>query len=312
MAFKLMEAFVDIAAPTQKAFASIDSVKTKLITIPGQKTVQIQLDQSALDSGLASAKEKLKRFNSAGRLIDEKGRYAGAGGGGLGAALGGMGGSGALAGATAGLASAGAMVAVPAIVSTLREGVMGASNLAETISKVDTIFGDASEKVKGFAEGMSEAFGSNQGELLDAAAGFGLLAKAAGQSKEEAAGFSVTMARLADDASSFYNVPLTEALTTLKSALVGEAEPIRRFGVLLNETAVKTEAYRLGVAKVGAELTEGQKVAARYSLIPEGACRCHGRPCMPGRPDRSPTSGASSRGECTTSRRQSARSRCRP
>lgn len=285
MSFKLMEAFIDITAPTQKAFAGVDAVKTKLGTVPAQKTIEVKLDETGVDTGIASVKEKLGKLDKKGRLRDEHGRFigtgnggeSGGGGGGLSLAFGrmGLGGGGggagsALAGATAGLASAGAMMAVPALVSTLREGVMGASNLAETVSKVEVIFGDASVKVKDFAGSMAEAFGSNRTEILDAAAGFGLLGKAAGQSQEEAAGFSVVMAKLADDASSFYNVPLTEALTTIKSALVGEAEPIRRFGVLLNEGAVKAEAYRLGVAKVGAELTEGQKVAARSSLIQKG------------------------------------------
>ena len=53
----------------------------------------------------------------------------------------------------------------------------------------------------------------------------------------------------------------------IRSGLVGEAEPLRRFGVLLNEAAVKAEAYRSGIAKVGAVLTEQQKVQARANLI---------------------------------------------
>jgi murein DD-endopeptidase MepM/ murein hydrolase activator NlpD len=62
-------------------------------------------------------------------------------------------------------------------------------------------------------------------------------------------------------------VPVGDALTAIRAGLVGEAEPLRRFGVLLNEAAVKAEAYRSGIAKVGSVLTEQQKVQARANLI---------------------------------------------
>ncbi len=166
--------------------------------------------------------------------------------------------------------------ALGAVAVGAKSAIMGAAGLNETMSKVDVVFGDSAAKVKGFAESMSAAFGTSRQEVLDSAAGFGLIAKAAGQTQEQAAGLAVSFARLADDASSFYNVPLDDALMTIKSALVGESEPIRRFGVLLNETAVKSEAVRLGLAGVGKELTESQKVMARASLIQKGMADAQG------------------------------------
>ncbi len=145
-----------------------------------------------------------------------------------------------------------------------------ASDLSETINKVGVVFGPASEIVIKQAEQMADKFGLNKVVMLDAAANIGLLGKASGYSMEQAAGLGNNMAKLAADASSFYNVPLDVALEKIRSGLSGEAEPMRSFGVLLNEAAVKTEAYRLGLAKTGAELTEGQKVQARASLIMRG------------------------------------------
>lgn len=81
---------------------------------------------------------------------------------------------------------------------------------------------------------------------------------------------STQLGKLAADASSFYNVPLPEALQAIQSGLVGEAEPMRRFGVLLNAQAVDAEAARLGLEKVGKEYTEGAKAQARASLIMSG------------------------------------------
>lgn len=169
--------------------------------------------------------------------------------------------------AVAGIGAASAGVAVTAFV---KGAVSGASDMAESMSKVSVVFGKATKDVTKFANDMARQFGLPKREILDAVASIGLVGKAAGQSQSQAAKLGTNMAKLAADASSFYNVPLAEALDTIKSALVGESEPIRKFGVLLNEAAVKAEAVRLGIAKTGDELTESQKVMARSSLITKG------------------------------------------
>jgi hypothetical protein len=197
-----------------------------------------------LDVGLASAKSKM-----AGAVASMKATAAG------------------LATAFAPLALAGGALAA---VGALKEGVFAASDLEETQSKVNVVFGQSAAVVAQFGDSMAQAFGSNKKEMLDAAAGFGLVGKAAGMTQAQAAKLAVSFGQLADDASSFYNVPLEEALGTLKSALVGESEPIRRFGVLLNEDAVKAESLKLGLMGTSKVLTEQAKVMARASLIQKG------------------------------------------
>lgn len=150
------------------------------------------------------------------------------------------------------------------------QAIKGASDLAETSSKVSTVFGPAAAQVEAQAKQMAAAFGLPKGPLLDAAASIGLVGKAAGQTQGEAATMANQMARLAADASSFYNVPLEEALGKIRSGLVGEAEPLRAFGVMLSEAAVGNEAMALGLSKTGKDLDESAKVMARASLITKG------------------------------------------
>lgn len=161
-------------------------------------------------------------------------------------------------------------------VSLAGKTIMAASDLNENLSKVGVVFGPAKDRVIAGAQEMADKFGMTKSVFLDAAGGLGLVAKASGLSQNAAAGLSVKMAKLAADASSFYNVPVEDALAAMKSGLVGEAEPMRAFGVLLSEAAVKTEAVRLGIAKQNDELTEGQKVQARSSLIMKGMADAHG------------------------------------
>lgn len=156
------------------------------------------------------------------------------------------------------------------VADSLWKSAKAAGDLNETLSKTQVIFGDSTAAVSKFADEMYEAYGSSRTEILDAASDLGLVAKAIGLAKPEAAAFSIQLAKLADDAASFYNVGLGDALDRIKAALRGESDPIEKFGVMLNEAAVKQEALRLGLVQGKGELTDAMKIQARYSLIVKG------------------------------------------
>lgn len=211
----------------------------------------------------SSAQRDLDRFQSRTNATVASSNRAG----GSAAAMGGK----FKAAATLVKAAAGTMVAAMA-----GKAVMAASDLNEVMSKTGVVFGPQAAMVTDAAQKMADQFGISKAVYLDAASGIGLVGKASGLTQKAAAGLSTEFAALAADASSFYDVPIEEALAAMKSGLVGESEPMRQFGVLLSEAAVKTEAVRLGIADMGAELTEGQKVQARASLITKGMADANG------------------------------------
>jgi hypothetical protein len=154
-----------------------------------------------------------------------------------------------------------------AIAGGLAASIKLASDLNENINKTTVVFGKASDSVIAFSKTTASSLGLSQNEALGAAAAFGNMFKTTGLAEAEAADMSKTMVELAADMASFNNEDPTDMLDRLRSGLAGEAEPLRRFGVLLSEAAVKEEAYAAGIADRGAKLTEAQKVQARYSLI---------------------------------------------
>jgi hypothetical protein len=160
--------------------------------------------------------------------------------------------------------------AASAITGFFSRGIAGASNLGESMSKVQAVFGESAGVLTGIADELAAKFGLPKQAILDAGAAIGLVGKAAGQSQGQAADMGAKMAKLAADASSFYNVPLDEALGKIRSGLVGESEPLRAFGVLLSEEAVAAEAVALGLAKSSKEVDQQAKVMARASLIAKG------------------------------------------
>ncbi len=145
--------------------------------------------------------------------------------------------------------------------------IKAASDLSETVNKADVVFGAASGSVQQFAQGSAQAMGLSRQKAIEAAASFGNLFVTIGSSSDEAAKMSVAMVRLATDLASFHNIKPEEAIAKLQAGLVGQVRPLREVGILLSETATKAEATKLGFKGVGGELTEQQKVLARYNLI---------------------------------------------
>lgn len=156
------------------------------------------------------------------------------------------------------------------------KAVTSASDYSETVSKVGQVYGDQQGVVLDYAQNMADSFGLPKTAILDAAAGFGLLGNAAGLAQDASAGMSTQLASLAADASSFYNVPLEEALGAIQSGLIGEAEPMRKFGVLMNDAAVQAKALEMGVWDGNGAMTEAQKVQARSALIMAGMTTASG------------------------------------
>jgi len=145
-----------------------------------------------------------------------------------------------------------------------------ASDLNETVAKVGEIFGTATEGVIKFSEGTAKSLGQSQQQALDAAANFGIFGKAAGLTGENLSKFSTDFTVLASDLASFNNTSPQEAINAIGSALRGEAEPLRKYGVLLNDAELRQAALALGLVKTTKEaLTPQQKVLAAQKVIYE-------------------------------------------
>lgn len=147
--------------------------------------------------------------------------------------------------------------------------VKAASDFNETISKTEVVFGAISAEVKDFAKTAARELGISRTAALNAAATFAIFGKSAGLAGKELSTFSTDFVRLAADLASFNNTSVDEAITALGAALRGENEPIRKFGVLLNDATLKAAALELGIYRGTGALTAQQKVLAAQKVIYE-------------------------------------------
>jgi cell wall-associated NlpC family hydrolase len=167
----------------------------------------------------------------------------------------------------------GAMMAaglgVAAAATFLKSAIKGASDLNETVSKTEVIFGkQAMPALTKFAERAAATLGQSKQQALDAAATFGVFGKSAGLSGQALAGFSTKMTGLASDMASFSNTSPEEAITAIGAALRGETEPIRRYGVLIDDASTRQQALSMGIIKTTKQaLTPQQRVLAVQQLI---------------------------------------------
>jgi hypothetical protein len=148
-----------------------------------------------------------------------------------------------------------------------KQSVDVASNLNEQLSKTRQVFGEASKSVEAFSVGTSNRLGLAKDQVLEIASSFGALLRPLGATEEAAAKQSTALTTLGADLASFYNTDVADALAAIKSGLVGETEPLRRYGVVLTEARIKQEALVQSGKKSAEALTNQEKVLARISLI---------------------------------------------
>jgi hypothetical protein len=160
-----------------------------------------------------------------------------------------------------------AAAAIGTITQVIAPAIRAASDFEEATSKVNVIFGRASKSVKTFADTAARELGQSKQAVLDAAGAFGTFGKAAGLAGGDLSLFTTDFVTLATDLASFNNTTPEEAVQAIGAALRGEAEPLRRFGVLLNDATLKAEAMELGIYKGSGALTAQQKILAAQSAI---------------------------------------------
>ena len=165
-------------------------------------------------------------------------------------------------------AAAAAVGVGAAVAGYLKGAVDQASDLEEAGTKIEAIFGKGASAVQDFAGKGAKALGQTRLEVLNASATFGTFGKAAGLSGQDLAKFSTDFTGLATDLASFNNTSPEQAVEAIGAALRGEAEPMRQYGVLLDDATLRQEALKLGLIETTSQaLTPQQKVLAAQASI---------------------------------------------
>lgn len=144
-----------------------------------------------------------------------------------------------------------------------------ASDMEESRSKVQVVFGESAGAVEDFAKSAATNLGMSESAALAAAGTYGNLFTSMGMGQEASADMSTGLVTLAGDLASFNNMDPTEVLDKLRAGLTGETEPLKALGVNLNQASIEAKAMELGLVGANGELTASAKAQASYALIME-------------------------------------------
>lgn len=155
-------------------------------------------------------------------------------------------------------------------------GITFASDMAESINKVDVAFGDASESVKRWSDTTLSSIGLAKGTALDMAALYGDMATSMGLSQKEASALSMTLVNLAGDLSSFKNENIEQVNTALKGIFTGETESLKELGVVMTQTQLEAYALAAGYQTAYTEMDQAQQVMLRYQYVMDATKNAQG------------------------------------
>ena len=151
-----------------------------------------------------------------------------------------------------------------------------ASAVEEMEAKSSVVFGE----FVGAVRRELEEFGNNVGRATSQLEGMASSVQDTfvplGFARGEAAKLSVQLTKLAVDTASFNNAQDIPTMMAFQSALVGNHEAVRRFGIVITETELKAELQRMGIKKNINLITAQEKVQARLNLIIAGTVDAQG------------------------------------
>ena len=145
--------------------------------------------------------------------------------------------------------------------------INSASDIKELDNVLEQVFGKGKDEISKWAEGVSTDVGRASYQLQKFASVYGSIFKGSGIKTEDFQGMSVALSQLTADFSSFFNVADEEAFTALKAGITGETEPLKRFGIILNETTAAEYALASGIKTKWKEMSEAQKQMVRYNFL---------------------------------------------
>lgn len=160
-------------------------------------------------------------------------------------------------------------VAFTAISAWVSKTIDDASNLAESMNAVKVVFGEWSKELEKFGKTSAKAIWLSKQQFNEMAVPIGALLQNMGLWMREATSSTIELSKRAADMASIFNVSVWEALWAIQAWLRGEADPLERFWVWLNETAVKAYALRNWLIASWKEMTAQEKVTARLWLLYE-------------------------------------------
>ena len=139
----------------------------------------------------------------------------------------------------------------------------------QALGKMSQVFKTNEDDIKKWADGALNNFGLSKLSATSMVADFGAMFDTFGFKLEETTEMSKGMVERVRDLGAFFNTTSAETSEALNAIFTGNVQPLKRFGVVLTQTALQEYAHAQGIHKKVSEMTEAEKVQLRYNYVME-------------------------------------------
>lgn len=165
------------------------------------------------------------------------------------------------------VAGAVALAAGVAVAAIGVKAVKSASQLEQNMGALGAVFKDNAGQMEAWANKAATTVGLAKSEYAGLATVLGAQLKNMGVSTDQLANQTNDLVGLGADLAAQFGGSTSDAVSALSSLLRGERDPIERYGVSINEAAVKAKMAELGLSGLTGEAEKNAKLQATLALL---------------------------------------------
>jgi hypothetical protein len=156
------------------------------------------------------------------------------------------------------------------------KAVNSASELEQAMGGMQSVFKESSGQMEKWADAAANSVGLAKSEYATLATVLGSQLKNMGVSTDALSGQTDSLVGLGADLAAQFGGSTSDAVSALSSLLRGERDPIERYGVSINEAAVKAKMAEMGLEGLSGEAEKNAKLQATLALLTEQTADAQG------------------------------------
>lgn len=141
------------------------------------------------------------------------------------------------------------------------------SDITEVENVVDVAFGSMASKAYDFASTATKQFGLSELAAKNYSGTMMAMLNSSGVAQKSAAEMSTTLAGLAGDIASFYNIDTDTAFYKIRAGISGEIEPLKQLGINMSVANMESYALSQGITKSYNSMSQAEKTMLRYNYL---------------------------------------------
>lgn len=156
-----------------------------------------------------------------------------------------------------------------AVINFTQDSLKASSQMIELKNVTEQVFEQSANEVGRWAETTASAMGRSTYSMNEFVSNIGAVYKGLGVGGETLEKVSKDLSTFAVDLASFRDISDDRAYTAIMAGIVGETEPLKRLGVIINDLAMSEYIHSKGIKEKWKNLTQAEKAMYRYNKIME-------------------------------------------